>query len=105
MAWFLAMQGPSAKAVLYQLQDSADVDKIAEELASATTLGRVVSVPAILQNNQRPVNLYVRPAAWGVWTFYELSEEEMRSMATAANPLIEALTQAAKQQQGKNAGG
>jgi hypothetical protein len=105
MAWFLAMQGPAAKAVLYQLQDGVDVEKVADELASATTLGRVVAVPAVLQNNQQKVTLYVRPAAWGVWTFYELTDEEMRSLATAANPLIEALSQAAKQQQAKKAGG
>ena len=46
------------------------------------------------------VNVYVRPAAWGVWAFYEMTEEERREML-AANPLINAVVQAAakKQQQ------
>ncbi|WP_102143901.1 hypothetical protein [Mycobacterium hubeiense] len=101
MAWFLAMQGPSAKAVMYQLQESADIEKLEEEMRSAATLDRVVAVPALLQNNQQQVTLHVRPAAWGMWTFYQLSEEERKALAQAANPLIEALTQAARQQQGK----
>jgi hypothetical protein len=102
MAWFLAMEGPFNKAVLYQLQESADVDKIAEELASAATLDRAVAVPAVLQNNTRQeVTVYIRPAAWGVWTFYQLTDEERQALASAANPLVEALAQAARQQQGK----
>ncbi|WP_019969893.1 hypothetical protein [Mycobacterium sp. 141] len=99
MAWFLAMEGPFNKAVLYQLQESADVDKIAEELASAATLDRAVPVPAVLQNTRREVTVYIRPAAWGVWTLYQLTDEERQALASAANPLMEALAQAARQQQ------
>jgi hypothetical protein len=104
MAWFLAMQGPAHKAVVYQLHESADVEKIAQELVSSATLDRVVAVPAVLQNRTEQVTLYVRPAAWGVWTFYELSEEERRSLA-AANPLIDALAQVARQQQARKSQG
>jgi hypothetical protein len=104
MAWFLAMEGPANKAVLYQLQESADVDKIAEEMVSSATIDRAVAVPAVLQNNQQQVTVYVRPAAWGVWTFYQLSEEERKALATASNPLVEALAQAARQQQAKQQG-
>jgi hypothetical protein len=35
-----------------------------------------------------------------VWAFYEMSDEERRQML-AANPLVNALAQAARQQQGK----
>lgn len=101
MAWFLAMEGPANKAVLYQLQDSADADKIAEEMLSSATLDRPVAVPAVLQNNQKHVTVYVRPAAWGVWTFYELTDEERNALAAAPNQLREALAQAARQNQTK----
>lgn len=104
MAWFLAMEGPANKAVLYQLQESVDVDKIAEEMVSSATIDRAVAVPAVLQNNQQLVTVYVRPAAWGVWTFYQLSDEERKALATAGNPLVEALAQAARQQQAKQQG-
>lgn len=105
MAWFLAMEGPANKAVLYQLQESADVDKIAEEMVSSATIDRAVAVPAVLQNNnQQQVTVYVRPAAWGVWTFYQLTEDERKALATASNPLVEALAQAARQQQAKQQG-
>ena len=56
MAWFLALQGPalpSHQASVYELQDSADVDKVAQELASAVTLDRVVAIPAMLPQNTR----------------------------------------------------
>ncbi|MDV3128335.1 hypothetical protein M1247_25710 [Mycobacterium sp. 21AC1] len=105
MAWFLAMEGPANKAVLYQLQESVDVDKIAEEMVSSATIDRAVAVPAVLQNNnQQRVTVYVRPAAWGVWTFYQLTEDERKALATASNPLVEALAQAARQQQAKQQG-
>jgi hypothetical protein len=96
MAWFLTMQGPTQAAVMYQLQGAVDIGKIAEEMASAATLDRVVAVPAVLQNNQQDVTLYVRPAAWGAWTFYQLTDEERKKLA-AANPLLGALSQAARQ--------
>jgi hypothetical protein len=53
----------------------------------------------VLANNRQQVTVYVRPAAWGVWTFYQLSEEERKALASASNPLVEALTQAARQAQ------
>jgi hypothetical protein len=102
MAWFLAMQGPPSKlgqSLIYELAESADRTKLAEEMASAATLDRVVPVPAVFGGQRQEVTLYVRPAAWGVWAFYEMSEEERRQMMTAANPLMNALAQAAKQQQ------
>ncbi|MGV9803735.1 hypothetical protein ACWDTP_37395 [Mycobacterium sp. NPDC003449] len=101
MAWFLAMEGPANKAVLYQLQDTVDTRALAEEMMSSATLNRPVAVPAVLQNNRQHVTVYVRPAAWGVWTFYQLTEEERKALATASNPLVEALNQAARQQQAK----
>lgn len=101
MAWFLAMQGTPTKlgqSLVYELQDNADRQKLAEEMSSAATLDRVVPVPAVFGAQRQEVTIYVRPAAWGVWAFYELSEEERRQMM-AANPLVTALAQAAKQQQ------
>src|SRR5262245_51254170 len=101
MAWFLAMEGPANKAVLYQLQESVDTKALAEEMLSSATLDRAVAVPAVLQNNKQQVTVYVRPAAWGVWTFYQLTEEERKALSSATNPLVEALTQAARQRQAK----
>jgi hypothetical protein len=101
MAWFLAMQGPPSKlgqSLIYELQESADRARLAEEMASAATLDRVVPVPAVFGAQRQDVTLYVRPAAWGVWAFYQLSDEDRRQML-AANPLVNALAQAAKQQQ------
>jgi len=34
--------------LVYELQDGADVDNIAQELVSSATLDRVVPVPAVL---------------------------------------------------------
>ena len=101
MTWFLALQGTAHmtnQPSVYELQDSADVDKIAQELVSSATLDRVVPIPAVLQQNtlQQNVTLYVRPAAWGVWTFYQLSPEERRQLM-AQNPLLSALSQVAQQ--------
>lgn len=101
MTWYLALQGPAHmthQPSVYELQDSADVDKIAQELASSATLDRVVAVPAVLQKANQAlenVTLYVRPAAWGVWTFYQLSQEERRQLA-AQNPLLSALSHMAQ---------
>lgn len=107
MAWYLALQGSPAKggqAQVYELQETADREQLAQELLSAATLDRVVAVPAIIQNNRQRVTLYVRPAAWGAWVFYQMSEQERREMmaAASANPLLNALSQAAKQQQAQN---
>jgi hypothetical protein len=102
MTWFLALQGTAHmthQPSVYELQDSADVDKIAQELVSSATLDRVVPIQAVLQQNaglQQNVTLYVRPAAWGVWTFYQLSAEERRQLM-AQNPLLSALSQAVQQ--------
>jgi hypothetical protein len=98
MAWFLALQGPaqpSHQSSVYELQDTTDVDKLAAELASAVTLDRVVAIPAMLPQSGRKrqkVTLYVRPAAWGMWTFYELSEEDRRQLMKD-NPLVQAMQQ------------
>jgi hypothetical protein len=111
MAWFLALQGPSHtphQSLVYELQDSADVDKIAQELVSSATLDRVVPIPAVLSQNKRrhqKVTLYIRPAAWGLWAFYELSEEDRRQLMKD-NPVVNAaLAQAQAQQRQAKQGG
>jgi len=102
MAWFLALQGPfhtASQASVFELQDSADMEKIAQELTSSATLDRVVAIPAVLRqgpSRHQEATLYVRPAAWGVWMFYELSEEDRRRLVKE-NPLLNALSQAAQQ--------
>ena len=102
MAWFMALQGPhhtTHQSTVYELQDGVDVDKIAQELVSSATLDRVVAVPAVLSVNKRrrqKVTIYIRPAAWGLWSFYELSDEDRREMAKN-NPVVNALAQAAQQ--------
>ena len=104
MAWFLALQGAAHMAhqsSVYELQGSADVEKIAQELVSSATLDRVVPIPAVLAQSTRrhqKVTLYVRPAAWGMWTFYQLSDEDRRQLAKE-NPWLNALAQA--QQRGQ----
>jgi hypothetical protein len=107
MAWFMALQSPShtpQQSMVYELQDGVDVDKIAQEMVSSATLDRVVPVPAVLSQNKRrhqKLTLYIRPAAWGLWSFYELSEEDRREMLKN-NPVVNALAQAAQQRaQGK----
>jgi hypothetical protein len=103
MAWFLALQGVahmSHQSSVYELQDLVDVEKIAQEMVSSATLDRVVPVPIVLPQNtrrQQKVTLYVRPAAWGLWTFYQLSDEDRRQLVQE-NPLLNALNQAAQQQ-------
>jgi hypothetical protein len=113
MAWFLALQGPSHtphQSLVYELQDGVDTEKIAQELVSSATLDRVVAVPAVLSANKRrhqKVTLYIRPAAWGMWSFYELSEEDRKEMMKN-NQVVTALAQAAQQQraaQARQAGG
>jgi len=113
MAWFMALQGPHhtpQQSMVYELQDGVDVEKIAQELVSSATLDRVVAVPAVLSANKRRhqrVTIYVRPAAWGLWSFYELSEEDRREMAKN-NPAINALAaaqQRAAAAQGRQATG
>jgi hypothetical protein len=110
MAWFLALQGPSQtphQSLVYELQDGVDVEKLSQELVSAASLDRVVSVPAVLSQNKRrhqKVLIYIRPAAWGLWAFYELSDEDRKQMLKD-NQVVSALAQAAKQRtQGKQGG-
>jgi hypothetical protein len=110
MAWFLALQGPSHtphQSLVYELQDGVDVEKISQELVSSATLDRVVPIPAVLSQNKRrhqKVTLYIRPAAWGLWAFYELSEEDRRELVKN-NQVVNALAQAAQQRaQGKQPG-
>ena len=99
MAWYLTLQGPAHMAQqssVYELQDWVDVKKIAEELVSSATLDRVVEVPAVLAPNPRrrqKVTLYVRPAAWGMWTFYQQSEEDRRQLMEQLNALAQAAQQ------------
>ena len=99
MAWYLALHGPAHmtnQSSVYELQDSVDVEKIAQELVSSATLDRVVPIPAVLPQNprqQQKVTLYVRPAAWGMWTFYQQSEEDRRQLVEQLNTLAQAAQQ------------
>lgn len=108
MAWFLALQGAAHmqhQTSAYELQDAADVKALERELAGAVTLDRVVAVPAMLPQNgrkQQKVTLYVRPAAWALWTFYQLTDEDKRQLVQE-NPLLNAL-QAAQRAQTAQAG-
>ena len=110
MAWFLALQGPaqpSHQSSVYELQESTDVDKLAQELVSAVTLDRVVPIPAMLPQTTRKrqkVTLYVRPAAWGMWTFYELSDEDRRQLMKD-NPLLNAIQQHQRDHTGQGGAG
>ncbi|MEB3034897.1 hypothetical protein [[Mycobacterium] nativiensis] len=101
MAWFLALNATPTKggqSPTYELQDSADIQRITEEMASFAVTDRAVAIPAVFNNGRQQVTLYVRPAAWGAWAIYELSEEERREMM-AASPLINAIAQARAAQQ------
>ncbi|MCB0950537.1 MAG: hypothetical protein KDB44_14915 [Mycobacterium sp.] len=110
MAWFLALQGPtqtSHQSSVYELQDSTDVDQLAQELLGAASLDRVVGIPAMLPQNTRKrqkVTLYVRPAAWGMWTFYELSDEDRRQLMKE-NPLLNAIQRQQREQAAQGAAG
>ncbi len=69
-------------------------------------MDRAVPVPAMLaksKGRRQKVTLYVRPAAWGMWTFYELSEEDQRQLVQD-NPLLSALANVAQRGQTKSAG-
>lgn len=101
MAWFLALNASPTKggtSPTYELQDSADLERITQELAESAAADRAVAVPAVFNNGRQKVTLYVRPAAWGAWAIYELTEEERREMM-AASPLINAIAQARAAQQ------
>jgi hypothetical protein len=101
MAWFLALQGPpnkSGQSPTYELHESADIEQIAREMSDSAAADRAVAVPAVFHNRRQKVTLYVRPAAWGAWAFYEMTEEERREMM-AANPVVNALAQAQAQKQ------
>lgn len=101
MAWFLALQGPPSKvgpSPTYELQESADIEQITQEMANSAATDRAVAIPAVFHSGRQKVTLYVRPAAWGAWAFYQMTEEERREMM-AANPLISAIAQAQAAQQ------
>ena len=103
MAWFLALNASPTKggqSPTYELQESADLERITQEMANFAAADRAVAIPAVFNNGRQRVTLYVRPAAWGAWAIYELTDDERREMM-AASPLINALAQAraAKQQQ------
>jgi hypothetical protein len=101
MAWFLALQGPTYRtneSTVYQLADSANVERLRRQLLEEAAIGGVVSVPAVFGNQLRPVTVYIRPVAWGLWTFYELSDDERKELPTG-NAFLDALTQAMRQQQ------
>lgn len=102
MAWFLALQGPpsgTGQSPTYELQESADIGWLSQEMTNALTADGIVAIPAVFPNGRQKVTVYVRPSAWGAWAFYQMTEEERREML-ASNPLITALAQAqaAKQQ-------
>ncbi len=66
---------------------------------SSATLDRVVAVPAVLAQNPRhrqKVTLYVRPAAWGMWTFYQQSDEDRRELMEQFNAMAQAVQQRAQ---------
>lgn len=96
MAWFLALNATPTKGVqapTYELHETADIERITEEMATFAASDRAVAVPAVFNNGRQQVTLYVRPAAWGAWAIYQLSEEERREMM-ANSPLVNALAQA-----------
>jgi hypothetical protein len=100
MSWFLALQGSPSKggqSLNYELHESADIDQITQEMADSVTTDRAVAVPAVV-GRARPATLYVRPAAWGAWMFYEMSEDERQQLMAAR---VNAVNQANKQRQGK----
>lgn len=104
MAWYLALQGPPnriGQSLSYELQQSANVHQIEQELASSATIDRAVPIP-VLFHNRREVTLYVRPAAWGAWAFYEMTEQERRELAAASvSALAQAQAQATNPKQAK----
>ena len=106
MAWFIALHGSSHQghqSTTYELQDAVDVDTLAQELSSAVILDRVVPVPAMLPQNKgrrQKVTLHVRPAAWAMWTFYQMSEEDARQLVQD-NPLLNAIAQSVQRGQAK----
>jgi hypothetical protein len=99
MAWYLALQGSAHMAhqsSVYELQDGVNVEEMTQELVRSAPLDRVVAVPAVLAPNPRrrqKVTLYVRPAAWGMWAFYQQSEEDRRTLVEHLNALSEAAQQ------------
>ena len=108
MAWFIALQGPAHmtnQSSTYELQDEVDVEKIAQELVDASGSDRVVPIPAVLHSGRnQKVTLYVRPAAWAVWTFFELSDEDRKQLRETLNALSRAAQQRGKAAQQPAAG-
>src|SRR4051794_39493365 len=99
MAWCLTLQGSTHmtnQSSVYERQHGGEVDTLAQELVSSATLDRVGAVPAVLAQNPRQrqqVTLYVRPAAWGMWTFYQQSEEDRRQLVEQFNAMAQAVQQ------------
>ena len=98
MSWFLSLQGATHRtnvSTVYQLAENVDVQQLQREFLQEAAIGGVVSVQAVLGANLKPITLYVRPSAWGLWTFYELTEAERQNLG---NTLMSALSQAMRQQ-------
>jgi hypothetical protein len=75
-------------------------------MVSSATLDRVVPISVVLpQNNRRHqmVTLYVRAAAWALWTFHQLSDEDRRELLKQ-NQLLNALRAAKQRGQTRSTG-
>jgi len=102
MAWFLALQGTPTKvgqSLVYELHESADHEKLAQEMVSSATLDRVVAIPAVFQNRRDQLKSSFEDMAREIQHVIEQMSDEERRQMLANNPLVNALTQAAKQQQ------
>lgn len=103
MAWILALQSSgntNNQSSNYELQETADVESISQEMISAAAIDRVVAIPVVLRAPRvQNVTVYVRPAAWGAWTLFQLSEDDQRRLMETIN----ALSRAAQQQQQQRA--
>lgn len=100
MAWFLALQGSTHRtneSAVYQLADSANIERLRQQLLEESAIGGVVSVPAVFGNFRKTATIYIRPVAWGLWTIYELSDDEQKQLP-AGNAILDALAQAVRQQ-------
>ena len=62
--WFLMLQGSPNKggqSPTYELQRTADIDQISQEMASSAAIDLAVAIPAVFKNGRQKVTLYVRP--------------------------------------------
>jgi hypothetical protein len=104
MPKILALQGATHRtneSLKYQLDQSVDIDLLAQQLSRAALTNEVVSVAAVFANLIRPITLYIRPAAWALWTLYELDDDEMRNLPTG-NLLADIAQQLRRQQAAKD---